>query len=309
MNVKRNIQGLLAAGIMACAIPAWADHTVTVAGLVNLTNYQGALLVITDSPPEASFLMTTHKWVTEGQAFNDLYFKDKPMHLEVLQLDFTNSVVRAKENGVATFYAPQITNFMGATAGKGIVLNNVDFDDALDLYGRINGRTLLVHPDVKQPRLTISADVTNRLEAAGILKNNLQGRGVTIIADGDKFEWMVPTGATNIISPAAIPTRLTPKRPSDASTNAPVDTLPENSIDFIAVDLPQLLGVYQALTAQKWVQDKPLPAIGTFAFHNQTALTKTETLHALDVLLAWHGLKVVNVDDTSFKLVPLAASE
>ena len=306
MNVKRNIQFLLAAGLLACALPARADHIVSVAGLVNLTNYQAALLIITDSPPEASFPMSTHKWVMEGQSFDDLYLKDKPAHIDILRIDFTNYVVRAKENGAATFFAPQTTNQLGTAAWKGILLNNVDFDDALDLYGTLKGQTLLIHPDVKQPRLTISADVTNRIEAVSILKKALQMRGAAMVADGDKFEWIIPVGATNIILPAAIPARPPAKGPPGANTTG---TLPEGSINFIAAELPQLLGVYQALTAQKWVEDKSLSSADRFAFHNQTPLTKTETLHAFDVLLAWHGLKIVNVDDASFKLVPLASGE
>jgi len=309
MNVKRNILFLLAAGIMACAIPVRADHTVRVTGLVNLTNYQAALLVITDSPPEALFLMTARKWVTEGQVFNDLYLKDKPIRIEIQQLDFTNSVVRAKENGAATFYAPQTTNIMDVTGGKGIVLNNVDFDDALDLYGHIKGRTLLIHPEVKQPLFAISAGATNRIEAVSILEKTLQERGAAVLADGDTFEWIIPAGATNIVLPAAIPSRPDLKGSPTTNTNTPVDTLPEGSINFIAVELPQLLDVYQALTTLKWVQNKPLPPTKPFAFHNQTPLTKTETLHAFDVLLAWHGLKIVNVDDKSFKLVPVATGQ
>jgi hypothetical protein len=296
---------LLAAGIMAGPASARAEHVVNVMGLVNLADYRAALLVITDSPPEASFVMSTHKWVTEGQGFDDLYLKDKRLRIEIRQIDFTNGVVRAKENGVDTLYVPQPTNLVEAAAVKNLLLDHASFDDALDLYAGIKGRTLLVHPDVGRPPLTVSADATNRAEAVGIMKRALQQRGAVIVADGDKFEWIIPAGVTNIVSPAAMPARLPPK--GQSPTNS-VDTLPTGSINFINVPLPQALEVYQALTAQKWVQDKPLPS-ATITFHSQTPLTKTETLHAFDVLLDWHGLKIVNVDDKSFKLVPVAADE
>ena len=305
MNLKRNIHFLLAAGIMACTLPARADRATSVIGVVSLTNYQAALLVITDSPPEASFLMTTHKWVTEGQGFDDVYLKDKAMHVEILQVDFTNGVVRAKENGVAAFYMPQTTNLVGTLAGYGLLLNNADFDDALDLYANLKGRTLLAHPDVKRPPLNLSAAATNMTEAVAFLKKILQERGATIQADGDKFEWIIPAGTTNIVSPAVLSTMLSPK--GLPATNA-VDALPAGSINFSAVELSQLLAVYQALTTQKWVQDAPPPS-GVVNFHNQTSLSKAEALHAFDVLLAWHGFKVVSLDDKSFKLVPLAAEK
>lgn len=305
MNVKWNIWFLLALGSMVCGLTARADHTVIVAGLVNLTNYQAALLVITDSPPEASFLMTTRKWVTEGQNFDDLYVTAKPAHIEIRGIDFTNDIVRARENGTATFYTPPTTNEMGAFPGRGLLLFNAPFDDVLDIYGNLKGRTLLVHPDIARPPVTLAAAATNRTEVIDILGKAVRERGAAIIADGDKFEWIVPAGATNMVSPQAIPARL----PAGSATN-PVDTLlPKGGVDFNAAELPQLLAVYQALTARKWSQDKPLPAVGTFVFRNQTPLTKPETLHAFDVLLAWHGIKVVPVNDTSFKLIPLAAGD
>jgi hypothetical protein len=154
--------------------------------------------------------------------------------------------------------------------------------------------------------VTLSAEATNKAEAVAIIEKALRKTGVTIIADGNRFEWLVPAGATNIVSPAAI--LPGPASPEPASTNA-VNTLPESSINFINVELQQALDVYQALTGLKWVQDSPSSFTNTIAFHNQTPLTKTETLHAFDVLLAWQGLKVISVDDKSFKLVPFAPGE
>jgi hypothetical protein len=306
MNRTRSIRFLLAAGILAGTGSLRAEHAASVVGLVNLTNYQAALLVITDSPPDASFATSTHIWVTEGQRFDDLSLMNGHGQIEIRQIDFTNGVVQAKDGGVDTLYLPQPTNLMGTAAGTGIHLNNVRFDDALDFYAFTKGRTLLVHPDLKGPSLTISADARTKAEAAGIMEKNLRGKGVAMVADGDRFEWMVPAEATNNVPPAALPARLSAKGPT--TTNA-VDALPAGSINFQNVDLPQALEVYKALTAQKWVQDKPLPFTVTLNFHNQTPLTKYETLHALDVLLAWHGLKIVSVDDKSFKLVPVAAGK
>jgi hypothetical protein len=300
MNGKWKIPILLAAGIMIGIWPARAAHVGNVDGLVNLTNYQAALLVVTDSPPDASFLATTHKWVKEGQAFDDLYPKEKRLQIEVVQIDFTNGAVRVNENRVGTFYPPQSTNLAGA--GKGIRLNHVDFDDALDLYAELDHRTLLIHPDLPQPLITLSETATNQTEAADILEKALQKQGASMIPDGDRFEWVVPAGATNALSPAAIPARLPAPDPSPAN---PTDALPAGSINFINVPLSQVLEVYQALTAKKWMQTEPLPP-ATITFHSQTQLTKAEALHAFDVLLAWHGLKIVDVDDKSFKVVPLA---
>jgi len=305
MKMKRSILCFLAAGFVAWTFPARAAHVASVLGLVNLTNYQAALLVITDSPPEAAFTASTHKWVTAGQSFDDLNLKTGRLHIDIRQIDFANSIVRAAENRATQLYVPQTTNIMDVAAGNYLRLENAGFDDVLDLYAALKDRTLLVHPDLSQPALTLSAVVTNKADAASLLEKTLQQRGAVILADGNNFEWIVPAGATNLISPAAIPAR--PAKAS--SSSSAVDTLPPDSINFDNVDLQQVLGVYQALTAQKWVQDQPLPSSVTFTFHNQTPLAKAETLHAFDVLLAWHGLKVVNLDDKSFKLVPFAADK
>jgi len=305
MKVKWIIRFLLAAGIVAGTASAQAGHFTSVIGLVNLTNYQAALLVITDSPPDAPFATSAHRWVTEGQNFDDLNPMKSGVQVEVRQIDFTNGVVRAKEGGVDTLYLPQPTNLLGA-AGTGIHLNNVSFDDALNLYAVTKGRTLLVRPDVKRPSLTVSADARTKVEAAGIMEKALRGKGVAMVADADRFEWIVPAEATNIVPPAVRAARLSARGPSPANA---ADTLPEGSINFEDANLPQVLGVYQALTDQKWVQNKTQPFTATISFHNQTPLTKSETLHALDVLLAWHGLKIVSADDKSFKLVTVAAGK
>ena len=46
---------------------------------------------------------------------------------------------------------------------------------------------------------------------------------------------------------------------------------------------------------------------GIFKIKTQTALTKTEIIHALDVLFAFQGIKAVNVGDNSFKVVSLSS--
>ena len=300
---KRNILLFLAAGLMTGIAPAHADHVTTVVGLVNLTNYQAALLVMTDSPPNASFSMDTHKWVTDGEVLDDMQIENNHTHVEIAQIDFTNGVVRAKENGVSVLYVPPQTNSPLAFLGTGFRLDNAAFDDALDFYAGTTGRTVLVHPDVNRGPLSISADVHNKLEVAGSIEKKMQQQGVVMMADGEKFEWVVPARLAASLSPVTEP----PVKGS-SSTNV-IDALPTGSINFINVPLPQALEVYQALTASKWVQDKPLTVPVAITFHNQTPLTKAEVLHVFRVLLAWHGLAIVNLDDQSFKLVPMATGK
>ncbi len=298
MNLKRGILVLLAAGIVTGATPVRADRVTSVIGLVNLTNYQAALLAITDSPPDSAFVVGTHLWVTQGQSFGDLQLLSKQLHVDIYQIDFNGATVQAEENGMDTLYLPVTTNLATVAVGKNFLLSGADFNDALDLYARLKGRSVLVHPQVKQSLITLAAAVHSQAEAAGALAKALQGTNAMIVADGNKFEWIMPAGTAT----PALPARQPP------STNA-LETLPPGSINFSNTDLQQVLGVYQALTGRKRIQDKPIPAGITMSFHNQTPLTKYEILHALDVMLAWHGVKIVNVGDSSFKLAPISTGK
>ena len=66
MNVKRKTLLFAVAAFLAGAALARADHVGNVIGLVNLSNYQAALLVITDSPPER-LICRGHAQVGDGR--------------------------------------------------------------------------------------------------------------------------------------------------------------------------------------------------------------------------------------------------
>src|ERR1700690_976417 len=304
MNMKRVIPFLPAAAAISGAAGARAEHITWLIGLVNLAGYQAALLEMTNSPPDAAFAMDTHKWVVEGQSLDDLNLQDNHRHIEIVQIDFTNGIVRAKEKGGETLYTPRETNFMEVAAGKCLWLDHASFDDALDLYAITKDRTLLVHPEVNRLSFSKLADVRSKLETARLMETALQEKGAVTVMDGNRFAWIVPARLTHAISAGAPPPASHPL--GQPSTNS-VDTLPGGSINFVDTPLPDVLSVYQTLNGRKWVQNQPLPSAPAFTFHNQTPLTKNETLHAFDVLLGWHGLKVVNLDDNSYKLVPVSS--
>jgi hypothetical protein len=307
MKVKPSILLLLTVGLLAGIHPARAGHAANVIGLVNLTNYQAALLVITDSPPDAPFPGSAHLWVTEDQSFGNPNILNSKMRIRVTRIDFTNRVVLVKEDDVNVIYPPKQTNGVEA-AGTELYLSDASFDDALRLYGKIKGRTILVHPNVDRANMTFSANASNTVEAVRGLEKALEQRGNAIVVDGNRFVWIVPNSLADALSPEAEPDRL-PARNSP-STNT-VEALPEGGINFINVPLAQLLDVYQTLAARKWAQDIPLPAAATntFLFYNQTPLNKPEILHAFDVLLEWRGMKTANVGGQTFRLIPLPAGK
>ena len=72
---------------------------------------------------------------------------------------------------------PPATNGMGAFTGKGVLLFNAPFDDVLDVYGSLKGRTLLVHPQIARPPVNLYAAATNRAAAIDILARTARGSG------------------------------------------------------------------------------------------------------------------------------------
>ena len=301
--MKHIVMLVLSAALFAGALPARAAHAVILAGLVNLTNYQAALLIITDSPPDAAFATCTHKWVVPGEDFDDANLLN-PTHIVIEQIDFTNCNVQATENKVSQLYVPATTNVMTTTEGNYVSLENAPFDDVLDLYAALIGRTMLVHPGLPRPPVTLSDPADGPAQAVAVLKNALQNGNAVLFADGSHFEWLVPAQATA----SSLPVHPDQPRPTAPPNTNSLNTFPVGSIDFDDAGLPQVMAVYQALTGQKWVQSSPPPGNTSFTFHNQTSLTKPEALHVFNVLLAWHGLRIASRDGQSFDLVPITTA-
>jgi type II secretory pathway component GspD/PulD (secretin) len=68
-------------------------------------------------------------------------------------------------------------------------------------------------------------------------------------------------------------------------------------------DLEQVLNLYQEVSARTVIRGTNLPAV-KISLHNQTPLTRVETLQLLDTALMQNGITMVLVGDATVKAVP-----
>ena len=82
----------------------------------------------------------------------------------------------------------------------------------------------------------------------------------------------------------------------------PEDVLPAGQINFQGVDLNQVLKIYAQLVGRTLLRAN-LPD-AKIVLETQTPLTKTETIQALQAVLALNGISLVNIGDKFVKVVP-----
>jgi general secretion pathway protein D len=121
----------------------------------------------------------------------------------------------------------------------------------------------------------------------------------------------VPTLPTAPAAPAMNPAPATPTAPgapvSPPPATAPEDqTIPPGHINWVGADLNnQVLPIYADMVGRSILRPASLPT-ATLFFRNQTALTKQESIQAIDAVLALNGIAMINVGDKFVKAVPIA---
>jgi hypothetical protein len=287
----------LAACFTACCFSAQAKHMVKVIGLVNLADWKVALLEMSDSPPNDLFLAIDHVFLKEGASYDDEQIKGAHVHIEILKIDFTNGIVKAKEDGKDAVYEYKRSVKTGEIPPQTTVrLENVGMDGILDFYNQIKHRSLLIHPDIyQQTNFPVLLQVQDKAEAVGALEKALRKNGVAPIPDGENFEMIVPVRLEK-----AIRSNLENMPPQKPDTE-----IPGWGLDCSRAELGQVLKLYESLVGKKMIQNEPPPNM-SFSIRTHSQLTKTAMLHAFDTLLAWQGIKAINVDEKSFKFVRIA---
>jgi general secretion pathway protein D len=101
-----------------------------------------------------------------------------------------------------------------------------------------------------------------------------------------------------------VPPAATTQSPAD-STNSmpPEETVPAGYINFQGVDVSQVLEVYAQLVGRTLLR-AALPS-ASIVLKTETALTKSETIEALQAVLALNGISVINVGDKFVKVLPV----
>ena len=168
----------------------------------------------------------------------------------------------------------------------------------LESYAGCSGRTLLIHPLLPAMTITLRATATNNAECAKVLAAAFAKNGIAVIADGDKFALVVPKSYVSSVHARSAEIKPTP---DDADVK---NTIPAGAVVFINLDFAQVAVFYADWRGRKasfsdWRMPSPL-----ISFKNQTALTKSELIYALDTLFEWNGVKLVPDGDKFLKPVP-----
>ena len=269
-------------------------HETTVIGLFNLDDFKGAILECRDWFPHGNRWITGRYFIREGQSINDNAIKGAPVKIEIVRINSTNGMVDAREDGkdlVYRFRMEAETNDVQKAAS--LRLNDSSFNKVFDFYSAFSERTLLIHPAAqgKFP-VAIAANPRNKAQAIQIFEGVLTEKGLVIIPDGNKFVQILPK---------ELATNANPRSATLAIANAEEMAQP-GLIYFANVQFEQVRDIYAKLINREILQAGNLPDI-QLSFRNSGPLTKSEVLYALDVLLDWQGVKIVQVDEKISKVV------
>jgi len=189
-----------------------------------------------------------------------------------------------------------------SSARNQINLTNAPLEAVLELFAESSNRTLLEHPLLPAARLAVTGSADDTAATAQIFAQALTNGGIASIPDGDKFLQIVPQRLAGTVQPRSEGLKLS------GSAGTLETVLPAGSINFINAKMHQVVLIYAELVGRKLDRDAspalsgPLPDV---AFRNHTPLTKAEIVYALDVQLAWCGVKMVTIDDKSVRLARL----
>ena len=280
--------------IVQSKVVSTTKHETTVIGLVNLEDFKVVLLEFRDWFPNRADSMTSREFVREGQSFEDKMVKDAHVKIEIVRIDFANGIIEARENGedaVYRFKTDEKSN--GGLKAANLRLNDLGFAAVFDLYSTISGRTLLVHPvaNNKFP-VVVAANPQNKAEAIQSLESVLSEKGFAVVPDGNKFEQILPKELAKNANPHSATLAI-----SKAGDNAA-----GISVNFENVPFNQIRGFYAQLSGREILQEGTIPAV-SISLHPINTLTKPELLYALDVLLGWQRVKIINVDEKTSKAI------
>ncbi len=117
----------------------------------------------------------------------------------------------------------------------------------------------------------------------------------------------VPSPFAHPVQPA-IPATTPPPAANGmhAATNTPPEPLlPALSINFRGVPVDKVLEVYADFVGRTLLRSPTINGQTLFTLVNQTPLTKTEIIHAMDAELAMNNIAMIPIGDKFIKVVPL----
>jgi hypothetical protein len=255
--------------------------------LMGILNVEDVNRAIMQSPPPRRFEVV----FSEGQRDDGV---------EVVKIDSTNRRVTAR---FSTNSQPRVLALDNASSstnhGPGIMFEGVSLQTVLNFFAEFSGRVILQHPSLQDTKFSLASSVTNRDEAAQVLKNALAEKQIVVVPDGSKFLLVAPKEMISTLNPRSAAIATTNSNPAKS------ELLPPGSINFQSAPLGTVLMIYAEFLGGKLDRTGPALRNGKVIFKMQTALTKEECLYAFETLIGWHGIKLVSTEARLFKAVPI----
>jgi len=283
---------------------AETEYSVELRGLVDLPDWKGAAMAVhhrsLDRPSGPPFV--AKRLLRLGDTFDDRSVRGNYLKLELLQVDAQSGNAGLRLNGAELTLVmeglPQ-TAPSQIDAPIALLVTAPGFTEPLDLYGELIERTILCHPAIKPAAFSFAGRARDSAEAARILEQVLGERGVVIAREGERLALAMPSNLVRTVT-----AQLTGLPSNPWSMKDPGGLLPRGAIYIENAELTQVLAIYGELIGRKLAKDN-IGSGHTISFRSQTALSKAETVHAIDILLAWAGLKAVPVGERDFQVTPL----
>lgn len=211
---------------------------------------------------------------------------------------------------------PALTNAPGLPVeevlfpAKFINFTGADLGMLLRKYSELVGRNILRSPTV-EPALKASVHFINqtaltKTEAIQAFQAIFATNGVALIEDGEKFLQVVRAKDAAGSGPGlARPTLAKSSGDAPASTGAML--FPPKAINYIGADLNKLLQHFSELLGRKPLRSPKVESVlkAPVFFINQTPLTKSEAIHAYDMIFAMNGVGFIEEGEAYLKVVPV----
>lgn len=292
MNVpKMPARAIVGAGVILLLLPVGlpAQTPPAMPRLTGIVNLSGTKMAVMETLPVGAF--------GRGEVFI-LSEQQRENQIEVVEILPHTGTVRLKRFPDTNISALTLTNHL-AGATLGMVFENASLEPVLALYARFSERTLLRSPGLAKPSFTMAAAAENRAAASLALEGALKDKGLATIPDGEKFMMVVPRDQAAAVDPQSSQIKPSGKLQSEV--------IPAGMLCFPGTDIAQVIQIYEELVGRKWDRNVPLPPLRykTIQFKNTTPLNWAEATYALDTVLGWAGVKLVQVGDNQIKPVPV----
>ncbi len=171
--------------------------------------------------------------------------------------------------------------------------------DTLEVYGHLTGKTVLRPSTLPVlPEVTIGDQPADKTNAIVRIEKALADLGLEVVQDGPHFVRIHPKGERDSLMNA-------PLRGAELAPLSATESIGPGWLDFRNADLNQVLLIYGSLSQRTVLRPITLPLPG-ITLRTECALTKAETIYAMETVLALNGICVVKDGAKLVQVVPMA---